>query len=150
MADIPQRLEADMKEALRARQAVRLRTVRMLRNALKNAEIDRRRPLAEDEVLQVLARELKLREEALAEYRRAGRAEQARELEEEIAVVRTYLPEPLGEEELRELARAAIGEVGARGPQDMGRVMGALMPRVRGRADGALVSRVVREELARG
>lgn len=138
-----------MKEALKARQEIRLRTIRMLRNALKNAEIDKRRPLSEDEVLQVLGRELKLRQEALEEYRKAGRAEQAREIEEEIAVVRAYLPEPLDEAALRELARAAIAEVGAQGPQDMGKVMGALMPRVRGRAEGALVSRIVREELSR-
>lgn len=149
MSDIARRLEADMKEALKARQEVRLRTVRMLRNALKNAEIERRRPLTEDEVLQVLGRELKLRQEALEEYRKAGREQQARELEEEIAVVRSYLPQPLDEEELRRLARAVIAEVGAQGPQDVGKVMGALMPRVRGRAEGATVSRIVREELAR-
>lgn len=121
----------------------------MLRNALKNAEIERRRPLEEPEVLEVLGRELKLRQEALEQYRRAGREAQAAELEEEIRVVRSYLPEPLGEEELRALARQAIAEVGARGPQELGRVMGALMPRVRGRAEGAVVSRIVREELSR-
>lgn len=145
---IVERLEADMKEALKARDQVRLRTIRMLRSALKNAEIERRGPLGEDEVLQVLARELKLREESLAEFRRAGRAEQAAELEEEIRVVRSYMPEPLSEDEVRAMAREVIAAVGAAGPQDMGKVMGALMPRVRGRADGGVVSRIVREELA--
>lgn len=142
-----ERLDADMKEALKARDQVRLRTIRMLRSALKNAEIDKRAPLGEDEVLQVLSRELKLREESLAEFRRAGREEQAAELEQEIRVVRSYLPEPLSEEQVRQLAREAIAAVGAAGSQDMGRVMGALMPRVRGRADGGVVSRIVREEL---
>lgn len=146
---LAERLEADMREALKAGQPVRLRTIRMLRSALHNARIEKRRPLSEDEELQVLARELRLREEALVEYRRAGRAQQAEELEEEIRVVRSYLPEPLGEGELRALAREAIAQAGARGPQDMGRVMGLLMPRVRGRADGSAVSRIVREELAR-
>ncbi len=144
-----EQLAADMKEAMKARQEVRLRTIRMLRAALKNAEIDRKRPLSEDEVLEVLSKELKIRQESLAEFQRAGRTEQASELEEEIRVVRSYLPEPLSDEELRALAQAAIAEVGAAGPRDMGRVMGVLMPKVRGRADGAKVSQVVREELTR-
>lgn len=144
-----EQLAADMKEAMKARQEVRLRTIRMLRAALKNAEIDRKRPLSEDEVLEVLSKELKIRQESLAEFQRAGRTEQASELEEEIRVVRSYLPEPLSDEELRALAQAAIVEVGAAGPRDMGRVMGVLMPKVRGRADGAKVSQVVREELTR-
>lgn len=140
-----------MKEAMRARQAgrVRLETIRMMRSALKNAEIEAGGRLPEDQVFQVLGRELKLRREAVEEYRRAGRGEQVERLEEEIEVVRSYLPEPLDEEELRRLARAAIAETGAREPREMGRVMGALMPRVRGRAEGGDVSRVVREELSR-
>ncbi|SRR5690606_27744119 len=138
-----------MKEALRAGDRVRLATIRMLRAAVQNADIAAGRRLDEQGIIEVLARELKLRREALDEYRRAGRAEQVAQLEQEIQVVQGYLPEPLSEAEIAELARQAAAEAGAKGPQDMGRVMGLLMPRVKGRADGSVVSRIVREELAR-
>jgi len=147
--DLRSRLEQDMKEALRAGDRVRLATIRMLRAAVQNADIAAGRRLDEQGIIEVLARELKLRREALDEYRRAGRAEQVAQLEQEIQVVQGYLPEPLSEAEIAELARQAVAEAGAKGPQDMGRVMGLLMPRVKGRADGSVVSRIVREELAR-
>jgi len=147
--DLRSRLEQDMKEALRAGDRVRLATIRMLRAAVQNADIAAGRRLDEQGIIEVLARELKLRREALDEYRRAGRAEQVAQLEQEIQVVQGYLPEPLSEAEIAELARQAAAEAGAKGPQDMGRVMGLLMPRVKGRADGSVVSRIVREELAR-
>src|SRR5690606_14771813 len=136
--------------ALRAGDRVRLATVRMLRAAVQNADIAAGRPLDEQGIVEVLARELKIRRESLDEYRRAGRTEQAAVLEREIEVVQAYLPEPLTEAEITELARRVVAEVGAAGPQDMGRVMGHLMPLVKGRADGSVVSRIVREELARG
>ncbi|HEX6988127.1 MAG TPA: GatB/YqeY domain-containing protein [Bacillota bacterium] len=147
--DLRSRLEQDMKDALRQQDRVRLGTIRMLRAAIQNADIASGRRLDDQGIVEVLARELKLRRESLDEYRRAGRAEQAAQLEREIQVVQGYLPEPLSEAEITDLARRIIAETGAAGPQDMGRVMGQLMPRVKGRADGNVVGRIVREELAR-
>lgn len=147
-----QRLENDMKEALRAREAgrTRLSVIRMVRAAIKNVEIERGHELSDDEVLEVLAREKKQRQEALEEYRKAGRQDLVAQIEEELAIIAGYLPAPLSEEELTELARQVISEVGASGPQDMGKVMGRLMPRIRGRAEGADASRIVRQLLAGG
>lgn len=147
---LKQRLENDMKDALRAREAgrTRLSVIRMVRAAIKNAEIERGHELSDDEVLEVLAKEKKQRQEALEEYRRAGRQDLVRQLEEELAIIADYLPAPLSEEELTELARRVIAEVGATGPQDMGKVMGRLMPQIRGRAEGAEASRIVRQLLS--
>ncbi|EKP94965.1 GatB/YqeY domain-containing protein [Thermaerobacter subterraneus] len=148
---LKERLEQDMKEAMKAREAgkTRLSVIRMARAAIKNEEIERGHPLSDDEVLQVLAREKRQRQEALEEYRRAGRQDLVEQMEEEIQVLASYLPEPLTEAELALLAEEVIAQVGARGPQDMGKVMGQLMPRIRGRAEGSEASRIVRELLSR-
>lgn len=138
-----------MKEAMRTRDRVRLDTIRMLRGAVRNAEIEARRELDDEDLTAVLARELKLRQESLEGYRRAGRREQAQTVEREIETVRAYLPEPASEDEIAALVRDAAAAVEAEGPQDMGRVMGRVMPRLRGRADGAVVSRIAREQLGR-
>lgn len=144
---LTQRLEQDMKTALKNKDKTKLSVIRMVRSAIKNAEIERGRPLEEGEVLDVLSRELKQRKESLQEFEKAGRSELAEKVKAEIAVVETYLPAPLSEEELRELARQVIDEVGASSPADMGKVMKEIIPRVKGRADGKEVNRIVRELL---
>lgn len=143
------RLEEDMKNALRAREEGRLRlsVIRLARAAVKNREIELKRPLTDAEVMDVLAREIRQRRDVLPDYRRAGREDLVRQLEQEIAVLQEYLPAPLTEEELREHAREVIAQVGARTVKDLGKVMGPLMARVRGRAEGQEVQRVVRELL---
>ncbi|MDN5292787.1 MAG: uncharacterized protein PWQ31_92 [Eubacteriales bacterium] len=144
-----ERLEQDMKAALKDREKgkLRLSVLRMARAALKNAEINRRRPLTEEDVIEVLAREVKQRQDAMEEYRRLGREDAAARLQEEIAILEEYLPARLTEEEIRELARDAIAKTGAVGPRDIGKVMGYLMPQVKGRADGRRVNEIVKEML---
>lgn len=144
---LTQRLEQDMKAAMKNKDKAKLGVIRMLRSAIKNMEIERGRPLEEDEVLDVLARELKQRKESLQEFEKAGRSELAEKVKAEIAVVETYLPAPVSQEELRELARQVIDEVGASTPADMGKVMKEIIPRVKGRADGKEVNRIVRQLL---
>ncbi|REJ34771.1 MAG: hypothetical protein DIU84_07475, partial [Bacillota bacterium] len=107
---------------------MRLATIRMLRAAVQNADIAAGRRLDEQGIIEVLARELKLRREALDEYRRAGRAEQVAQLEQEIQVVQGYLPEPLSEAEIAELARQAAAAPVAQDPPDTGPVPGAPAP----------------------
>ncbi len=145
-----ERLENDMKEAMKAREAGRLRlsVIRMAKAAIKNAEIARGTALGDDDVAEILRREIKQRHESLSEFERAGRAERAAELREEIAVLEGYLPAGLSAEEVEALARQVIAETGAAGPKDMGRVMSALMPRVKGRADGGMVNAAVRRLLS--
>ncbi len=143
------RLLNDMKEALRARGAgkTRLNVIRMVRSALKNAEIDKGRQLSDEEVLEVIAREVKQKRETIDAFAQAGRRERVRELEEELRVLEAYLPQQLTQDEIRELVSQVVEELGAAGPGDLGKVMGRVMPMVRGRADGSAVSRVARELL---
>jgi uncharacterized protein YqeY len=142
------RLEDELKEAMRARDAARRDALRLILSSLKGAEKDLQRPLSDDEELQVLQRERKRRLEAADAFRSGGREEQAASEEAELAVLEEFMPEPLGEEELEEIIDHVIAEVGATSMGDLGRVMADVMPQVSGRADGSLVSQLVREKLA--
>jgi uncharacterized protein YqeY len=118
--------------------------------AAQNRRIELGRALADEDVVDVLGKQLKQRRESIEVYRSAGREEQAGNEEAEAAILAEFLPEQLSADEVEELARAAITETGAAGPRDMGRVMGALAPRTRGRADGRVVSDAVRRLLDAG
>lgn len=144
-----ERLTADMKEAMKAKEAgkVRLSTIRMAKSAIKNAEIEKKRELTEEEIIEVIAREVKQRRDAMEEYRKAGREDIVQQLEAEVAVLLPYLPEQLDETQLRQLIQEAIAATGAQGPKEMGKVMGYLMPKIKGRADGKLVNQLVKEYL---
>jgi uncharacterized protein len=142
------RLETELKEAMKERDAERRDALRLILNALRTAEKDIQRPLHEDEELQVLQRERKRRLEAIEAYRAAGREEQAEKEEDELDVLEDFMPEPLSEEELERIVDDAIAENGATSLRDLGRVMADVMPQIAGRADGSAVSQLVREKLA--
>jgi uncharacterized protein YqeY len=142
------RLEADLKEAMRAKDAERRDALRLILNALRGAEKELQRPLHDDEELQVLQRERKKRLEAAEAYRAGEREEQAQAEERELAVLEEFMPDPLSEEELEEIVDDVIAEVGATSMSHFGRVMADVMPQVSGRADGSVVSQLVREKLA--
>jgi uncharacterized protein YqeY len=144
---LTERLEADLKEAMRARDAVRTSTIRLARAAIKNLEIDRRRPLTDDEVVAVLQHEVKRRREAIAGFQRGGREDLVQRESLEMAILLGYLPQPLTEEEIRTLAGEVAAQAGATTEREFSRVMGPLMKRVAGRADGKTVERIVRELL---
>jgi len=143
-------LTGDLKTALKSSDETRKGTLRLLLAALKQAEIDKRPAgaLDEGEVLAVIQKEAKSRRESIADAQRANRADLVAMNETELHVIESYLPKQLTREELVELARAAIAETGAGGPQQMGAVMKLLTPRTKGRADGRRVSDVVRELLS--
>ena len=143
-------LTGDLKTALKSSDETRKGTLRLLLAALKQAEIDKRPAgaLDEGEVLAVIQKEAKSRRESIADAQKANRADLVAMNETELHVIESYLPKQLTREELVELARAAIAETGAGGPQQMGAVMKLLTPRTKGRADGRLVSDVVRELLS--
>ncbi len=141
-------IDDELKDAMRARDAERRDTLRLILSSLKNAEKDLQRPLSSDEELQVLQRERKKRVEAAEAFRNAGRAEQADAEEAELSVLEEFMPSPLSEDELEEIIDDAIAEVGATSMRDFGRVMADVMPQVSGRADGSVVSQLVREKLA--
>jgi uncharacterized protein len=142
-------LQADMKTAMRDGDAQKRDTLRMVVAAAQNAAKDKRAPLSDDEALAVVTREVKKRRESIEAYRGAGREDLAAVEQAEIDVLSPYLPDQLGEDEVRVLVLEAIDATAADSPKDMGRVMAALMPKLKGRADGRLVSAVVNQELAR-
>ena len=142
------RIDDELKEAMRARDAERRDALRLILSSLKSAEKELQRPLSDDEELQVLQRERKRRIEAAEAFRSGGREAQAESEERELAVLQEFMPEPLSEDELEEIVDDAIAENGATGMSDFGRVMADVMPQVSGRADGSTVSQLVREKLA--
>jgi uncharacterized protein YqeY len=141
-------LESAMRDSMRARDERRTQTLRMAMAAAQNQRIALRRDLTDEEVVDVLTRQVKQRRESIAMYRDAGHEDRAANEEAEAEILAEFLPEQLGEDEIERLARAAIAESGASTPGDMGRVMGRLAPQTRGRADGRAVSEVVRRLLS--
>jgi len=140
-------LEADLKDSMRSGDDVRKRTLRMVLSAVKLAEVEKRGELDEAAMVAVLHKEVKARHETIQDSERAARPDLAEAAQAELAVLRSYLPQPLSEEELASLARQAIEETGATTPADQGKVMKVLMPRLQGRADGKAVSERVRQLL---
>ncbi len=143
-----EKLNQALKAALRAGDRQRKDTLRMVMAAIKQAEVDGRKTLTEDEVLAILQKQVKSRRETLEAAQKAGRADLAAEAEAEIAILQEFLPEPMDEAELQALVEAVIAETGAASMRDMGRVMKALLPRVAGRASSAQVSALVRKLLS--
>lgn len=143
------RLVEDMKVAMKAKEEgkVRLSVIRMARAAIKNAEIDKRIEFNDAQVIEVLAHQVKQRRDSLEVYENAGRPETVKALEEELVILMAYLPQQLSEGEIRQLVQETIASLGAQGPKDLGKVMGALSPKTKGRADGKLVNLIVREIL---
>ncbi|HEY6584345.1 MAG TPA: GatB/YqeY domain-containing protein [Gaiellaceae bacterium] len=143
-----ERIQEELKDAMRDRDNQRRDALRLILSSLQSAEKELQRQLTEQEELQVLQRERKRRVEAEEAFRSAGREEQADAEDFELEVLEEFMPEPLGEEELEEIIDDAIAENGATSLRDLGRVMADVMPQVAGRADGAEVSQLVREKLA--
>lgn len=142
-------LTEDMKQAMKDKESGRLRlsVIRMAKASIKNLEIDQKRDLTDEEVVTVLMKEVKMRQDSLEEFAKAGRTELVEQAEQEIAVLKKYLPEQLSNEELRELVKASIAETGAAAAKDMGKVMAAVIPKTKGRADGKRINAMVRELL---
>lgn len=144
-----ERLNADMKQALKNKDKQKLSLIRMLKSALQNEQIKKGQELSDVDTLAVLSREMKQRKESLREFEKAGRDDLVQQVQDEINVLQTYLPEPLSETELKTLIAQTIDEIQASSKKDMGKVMSTLMPKVKGRAEGQLVQQLVIEELSK-
>jgi uncharacterized protein YqeY len=142
-----QQLEDALKEAMRTGDDLNKRTLRMALASIRLAEKDKGAALDEAGVIAILQKEVKSRQESIADAERAGRPDLAADSQAEIGVLEGFLPKPPAQEELEALARQAIAEVGATSPREMGQVMKALMPRLQGRATGEQASQVVRSLL---
>ncbi|MFB9325482.1 GatB/YqeY domain-containing protein [Paenibacillus aurantiacus] len=145
--NLSERLNDDMKQAMRAQEKFKLTTIRMLRASIKNQEIELKRPLEDSEVLDILSREVKQRKDSLQEFEKAGRDDLAKDIAAEIEIISVYLPKQLTEEEIKVIVQQTIQETGASSKAEMGKVMTALMPKVKGLADGKLVNSLVQQFL---
>ncbi|MGA2193165.1 MAG: GatB/YqeY domain-containing protein [Nitrospirota bacterium] len=144
---IKERLSAELKEAMKAHDALKVSTLRLLNSSIKNKEIDTRKELDDEGVLAILSTAVKQRRESIEQYEKGGRMDLADKEKAELAIIQTYMPQQMGAEEVRALVKEAIAETGAAGAADIGKVMKALMPKVKGKADGRMVNELVKEML---
>ena len=148
MSNTKEKLSADLKDAMRSKDALRKRVLRLALSALKNSEIDKQGELTEDEIVKIFQKEVKERRDTIEGAQKAGREDLVREAEAEIAVLEEYLPQPFSDEELAALINETITAVGATSMREMGQVMSAVMPKIQGRAEGKTVSKMVRQLLS--
>ncbi len=141
------KLLANMKEALKSKDSLRLNTIRSVISAIKNQEIDLRRELQEEEILSVVTREGKKRKEASALFKQGGRTDLVEKEDQELAILQDYLPEQVSEEELRKRIQEVIAETGAEGMKDFGKIMKVLVPEFKGKADNSVIKDLAGEFL---
>ena len=155
---LKQRLDADLRDALRSGDETRKSTLRLLLTAVRNAEIPPEKPAAsagpvrvelnDDAVMQIIQRQVKQRQDSIEAYTKANRQDLVAIEEAELGILRGYLPAQMSRDEVTAMARAVIARVGAKGPADKGKVMGPIMGELRGKADGSMINAVVTELLA--
>ncbi len=142
---------SDLKDAMKAKDADKLRVLRSIKAKMMEAEIAERKggdaSLSDEKAIQVLTKAAKQRKESIEQFENGGREDLAANEKVELEIIEAYLPEMMSEDEVRDIVKQRIAAVGATGPQDMGKVMGPLMGQLRGKADGSLVSQLVKEEL---
>ena len=143
-----EQLRDDLKDAMRARDGRRKSALRMVLTEVQLAEVEASAPLTDEDIVVLIRKEVKRREEAVEMMREAGREELVDAETQELEILRDYLPKMMTEDEVTEMAKDVIAEVGASSMRDIGAVMGAMMSRVRGRADGRMVNQVVRKLLS--
>ncbi|MFW5972099.1 MAG: GatB/YqeY domain-containing protein [Bacillota bacterium] len=148
MSSLKEQLLEDMKTAMKNKEKFKLSVIRMVRAAIKNVEIDKRKDLEDNEVIEVLAKEVKQRRDSISEFEKAGKDDTVADLNKEIEILSVYLPEQLDEDEIEKIVDEVISDVEASSMADMGKVMGSIMPKVKGRADGSVVNTIVRKKLS--
>ncbi len=138
------RLQNDFKEAMKARDEIRKNTVNLARAAIKQYEVDNREELDEQGILSILTKQVKMRKDALSDFEKAGRTDLLDAYNKEIEILMEYLPKQLSEEEITVIVKATAAELGIEGgKQNMGKLIGAVMPKVKGLADGGIVKKIV-------
>jgi uncharacterized protein YqeY len=146
-SEILDRVLADIKTAMKAKDKDRLAALRFLHSEIKNVSINERRDVTDEDAISVVSKMIKQRQESIEQFREGGRDDLVASEEFQLNIYRAYQPEQLGEDEIAKLVDQAIADTGASGKADMGKVMKALMPLVKGKADGKLVSSIVNSKL---
>ncbi|KAF0818328.1 MULTISPECIES: GatB/YqeY domain-containing protein [unclassified Cytobacillus] len=143
-----ERLNEDMKQAMRNKEKEKLTVIRMIKASLQNEAIKLGKDLTEDQELTVLSREVKQRKDSLHEFEKAGREDLVEKIRTELQYVELYMPKQLSEEEVSKIVAETVAETGASSKADMGKVMAAIMPKVKGKADGSLINKLVQQHLS--
>jgi len=146
---LKQRLYEDLKKAMKTKDEIRTRTLRLIISSIKTLEVEKMTEATDDDVFRVLSKECRKRVEAIEAYKKGGREDLANEEQKELEIIKSYMPKQLSEEELKEIVKDVVEETGSSSIKDLGRVMKVLMPRVKGRADGKTVNNIVRQILLR-
>lgn len=141
------KIKGDLITAMKSKDKLKVDTLRLLNSSIKNMEINNRKELNDEEVQQIVGKEIKKRKEAIVEYEKGNRLDLAEKEKKEAEMLLVYLPEQMSEEEIRNIVQKSIEEVGASSKKDMGKVMGKVMPQFKGRADGTVVNKIVNEFL---
>lgn len=148
--DLKKKIQEDLKKALKEGDTLKRSVLRMLKAEINNAEIaKKRKELNENEILEVVMKEVKKRKDAILAYKQGGREDAAKSEQKEMEILEGYLPKKLTEEKLKKIIQEVLKKTGAKNESDFGKVMGVLMPKIKGRADGAAVSVLVKKELSK-
>jgi uncharacterized protein YqeY len=145
---LDERLVEEMKQAMKSNDKLRLSTIRMIRSALKNKEIELRKKLEDEEIVKVIQVMVRKGEESVEQFQTGGRMDLVEKEKREIEILKSFLPQPLSQEEIREIIDQSIQETQALSPKDIGKVMKAVMPKIGGKADGKLINQLVKERLS--
>jgi uncharacterized protein YqeY len=145
---LDERLVEEMKQAMKSNDKLRLSTIRMIRSALKNKEIELRKKLEDEEIVKVIQVMVRKGEESVEQFQTGGRMDLVEKEKREIEILKSFLPQPLSQEEIREIIDQSIQETQALSPKDIGKVMKAVMPKIGGKADVKLINQLVKERLS--
>ena len=142
------KIQQDLTDSLKQKNEIKTSTLRLVISEIGNARIEKRADLTDEDIVQVISKEAKKRQESIAAFKQGERADLAEKEEKELLILKTYLPEPISDEELLKIVDSQIAEIGAKDIKDLGKVMSAVLSKVKGRADGGAVSAIVKSKLS--
>lgn len=145
--NLKEKLAADLKTAMKEKDKVTKNVITMIRSDIKQWEVDKRQDVSDEEVIQIISKQVKQRKDSIEDFGKSGREDLVEQNRKEIEVLQAYLPKQLTEDEIRGIVQEAIDKVQPESKSDMGKIMGMVMPQVKGRGDGKLVNKIVNEEL---
>lgn len=145
--NLKEKLTVDLKTAMKEKNKVKKDVITMIRSDIKQWEVDKRQDVSDEEVIQIISKQVKQRKDSIEDFEKSGREDLVEQNRKEIEILQTYLPKQLTEEEIRGIVKEAIEKVQPESKSDMGKIMGMVMPQVKGRGDGKLVNKILNEEL---
>ncbi len=148
MSQLKERLQADLKTAMKEKDTFKRDVIRFVMSAIKQIEVDERKELTDADIEAILVKQIKQRNDSIEQFRKGGREDLVEQNEKELEVLRSYLPEPMSEEEVRKVLEEIVAETGASGMKDMGKVMGAAKAKIGSRAEGRVINQIAKELLS--